>query len=64
MFYNTYKTIMETLELVIVRVPQLLSKMIDKVTELDCPVEMKSIHVDVKGNIAQANREKQAKKKG
>lgn len=64
MFYNTYKTIMETLELVVVRVPQLLSKMIDKVTELDCPVEMKSIHVDVKGNIAQANREKQAKKKG
>ena len=63
MFYNTYKTIMETLELVIVRVPQLLSKMIDKVTELDCPVEMKSIHVDVKGNIAQANKEKEAKKK-
>ena len=63
MFYNTYKTIMETLELVIVRVPQLLSKMIDKVTELDCPVEIRSIHVDVKENIAQANKEKEAKKK-
>jgi hypothetical protein len=37
--------------------------MIDKVTELDCPVEMKTIHVDVKGNVAQANRERQEKKK-
>lgn len=64
MFYNTYKSVMELMELVVVRFPQIISKMMDKITELDCPVEMKSIHVDVKGNIAQANREKQAKKKG
>ena len=63
MFYTTYKTVMEVMELVVVRVPQLLSKMINKVTELDCPVEVKSIHVDVKGNIAQANKERQEKKK-
>ena len=63
MFYNTYKSIMELMELVVVRFPQLISKMMDKVTELDCPVEMKSIHVDVKGNIVQANKEKQEKKK-
>ena len=64
MFYNTYKSVLELMELVVVRFPQIISKMMDKITELDCPVEMKSIHVDVKGNIAQANREKQAKKKG
>lgn len=63
MFYNTYKTIMETMELIVVRIPQLISKMMDKVTELDCPVQMKSIHVNVRENVAQANRERQAKKK-
>ena len=63
MFYNTYKSVMELMELVVIRFPQIISKMMDKITELDCPVEMKSIHVDVKGNIAQANKEKEAKKK-
>ena len=63
MFYNTYKSVMELMELVVIRFPQIISKMMDKIVELDCPVEMKSIHVDVKGNIAQANKEKEAKKK-
>ena len=63
MFYNTYKSIMELMELVVIRFPQIISKMMDKITELDCPIEKRSIHVNVKGNIAQANKEKAAKKK-
>ena len=63
MFYNTYKSIMELMELVVIRFPQIISKMMDKITELDCPIEKRSIHVDVIGNMAQANKEKEAKKK-
>ena len=63
MFYTTYKTIMDVTELIVIRIPQLISKMMNKVTELDCPVEIRSIHVNFKENIAQANKEKKAKKK-
>ena len=63
MFYNTYKSIMELTEVVVIRFPQIISKMMDKIVELDCPIEKRSIHVDVKENIAQANKEKEAKKK-
>ena len=63
MFYNTYKSVMELMELVVIRVPQIISKMMDKIVELDCPIEKRSIHVDFKENIAQANKEKKAKKK-
>lgn len=62
MFYTTYKTVMETMELLVVRIPQLISKMMDKVTELDCPIERRSIHVNIKQNVAEANKERQQKK--
>lgn len=47
MVVKIYKNTMQILELIVVRFPQLISKIMDKVTELDCPVEVKSIHVSV-----------------
>ena len=55
MFYGAYKNVMSMMELVVVRFPQLISKMMDKVTELDCPVNFRSIHVSMPQNATQGN---------
>lgn len=52
MIYNTYKIAMETMQLFIVRFPQLISKAMSKVSTLGCPITVKPkpIKINVKTN--------------
>lgn len=61
MFYTTYRTVMEVMELIVVRVPQLISKLMSKVTELDCPVGTHSVKVNFPSNATTANKNKKKK---
>ena len=47
MVYNIYKNVMKMMELLVIRFPQLISKLMAKVVELDCPVQTRSISVKV-----------------
>ena len=47
MIYGMFKSVMETIELVIVKGPQLINKIMKKVTEFDCPVSF-NIEVNTK----------------
>lgn len=47
MFYNTYKSIMELMEIIVIKFPQLISKVMAKIVEFDCPIQKPSISVKV-----------------
>ena len=49
MFYNTYKSIMELMEIIVIKFPQLISKIMAKILEFDCPIQRPKISVKVKG---------------
>lgn len=64
MFFMTYQTIMGVMEILVIRFPQLISKIIDKITEFDCPVTFSSIKITVKKEDIQRYKEnKEAEKK-
>lgn len=58
MIYKTYKTIIALIEIVVVRFPQLISKLMNKVTELDCSVEVKSVKVNFPKNDGATSKSK------
>lgn len=48
MILTVYKTVMTLLEIIVIRFPQLISKIMDKITEWDCPIAVKITSVKVK----------------
>lgn len=64
MFYTSYKTIMGVMEILVIRFPQLISKVIDKITEFDCPITFSSIKITTtKDDIQRYKENKEAEKK-
>lgn len=61
MIYGAYQSAMQILELIVIRVPRLVSKIISKVVEFNCPITVKPISVKFEASPEAANKKKSKK---
>lgn len=64
MVWGTYQSAMQTMELIIIRVPRLVSKIISKVVEFNCPITVKPVSVKFEVPSSVANKDSKSKKNG